>query len=625
MKNPLGTILLLILGATLTARLPAAAVPNILWVVAEDYTAHYAGPYGDPLARTPAIDRLAREGIVFDKAYSTSAVCAPTRASIITGMFAPALGTQHMRSNVPMPAWLRYFPAYLRDAGYYTTNSAKTDYNAAVLPGTWDENGGQAHYKNRRPGQPFFAVFNFNSSHESSLHKRLPLVTDPAKVRVPAYLPDTPDVRADLAQYYDRVAETDRQIGERLAELEAAGLAEDTIIFHYSDHGGVLPRSKRFLYENGTHPALVVRFPRKFQHLAPSAPGTRSAEIISWVDLAPTVLSLAGIPAPDYFHGRAFAGTTRTAAPALTYNFRDRMDERYDLCRAVTDGRWRYIRNYRPELPTLQHVNYLWNMAAMRDWDRLRAEGKLNAVQRAFFEPKAPEELFDCDADPDNVRNLAADPNHRATLERLRAANRAHLLRIRDTGFMPEAILRDLSGEKSPTEFSRNDQAYPLERILNTIDRLQLGAAPNPADLSGALHDPLPTLRYWGVLSALRAPQSVAGELALLLADPVPSVRVAAAFVSARHGKGEPAWPIFAAALGAGNRMEVRLEALNFLTLLPDRPASLTPAIAASAKIDSRGGENYVANAAQFLVGATYDSEVPSIYPKGKKQRNVGK
>ena len=628
MKTPFGPVtrLLLLLALVLAPLARAAAPasrPNILWVVAEDYTANYAGPYGDPLARTPVLDRLARTGIVFDKAYSTSAVCAPTRASIITGMFAPSLGTQHMRSNVPMPSWVRYFPAYLRDAGYYTTNHAKTDYNAAVLPGTWDDNGAQAHYRNRRPGQPFFAVFNYNSSHESSLHKRLPLQTDPAKVRVPAYLPDTPEVRADLAQYYDRVAETDRQIGETLAELEAAGLADDTIIFHYSDHGGVLPRSKRFLYENGTHPSLIVRFPPKFQHLAPGAPGSRSAELVNWVDLAPTVLSLAGVTAPAHFQGRAFAGPARAPAPEFTYNFRDRMDERFDFCRAVTDGRWRYIRNYRPELPTMQHVTYLWNMAAMRDWDRLRAEGRLNAVQRSFFEPKPAEQLFDCAADPDNVRNLAGDPAHQATLARLRAANRAHLLRIRDTGFLPEAILRDLSGEGSPTEFSRRDEVYPLARIMDVVDRLQLGAAPAAADLSAALRDPLPTLRYWGALAALRAPASVTAELAPLLRDANASVRVAAAFVTARHGAGAAAWPVLEAALGTANRVEVRLEALNVLTLLPERPASLDPAIAAAAKGDGKGGENYAANAANHLLGtkAAASEEAPAAKGKGKRKK----
>ena len=631
MKTPSGLLLPALLAVVLAlasttraadspapgARPPGTnpAKPNILWVVAEDYSANYAGPYGDPLARTPNIDRLAKTGIVFEKAYSTSAVCAPTRASIITGMFAPSLGTQHMRSSVPMPSWMRYFPAYLRDAGYYTTNNSKTDYNAEVLPGTWDENSAQAHYKNRQPGQPFFAIFNYTASHESSLHKRLPLVTDPAKVRVPAYLPDTPEVRADLAQYYDRVAETDRQIGERLAELAAAGLAEDTIVFHYSDHGGVLPRSKRFLYENGTHPSLVVSFPKKFQHLAPAAPGSRSTELVNWVDFAPTLLSLAGAKAPDYFQGRAFAGPARAAAPEFTYNFRDRMDERYDFCRAVTDGRWRYIRNYRPELPTMQHVNYLWNQSAMKEWDRLHREGKLNATQESFFQPTPAEQLFDCTADPDNVRNLATDPAHRATLERMRVANRAHLLRIRDTGFMPEAILKDLSGEKSPTEFSRNDQAYPLARIIDVIDRLQLGAAPAAADLKSALSDPLPTVRYWGALGALRAPKTVTADLAPLLRDGTPSVRIAAAFVTARHGGGDAAWPVLADALATSQRTELRLEALNFLTLLPNRPASLNPLIDAAGKGASKG-ENYVAGAAQFLLGTT---DQPA--PKAKRKK----
>ena len=315
MKTRSGLLCLLLLSLLSASHAAdSAARPNILWLVAEDFTSTFAGAYGDPLARTPTFDRLAREGILFERAYSTSAVCAPTRASIITGMYAPSLGTQHMRSNVPLPAWLRYFPAYLRDAGYYTTNNAKTDYNAAVLDGTWDRNGAQAHYKDRKPGQPFFAVFNFNESHESSLHKRFPLTTDPAKVRIPAYLPDTPEVRTDIAQYYDRVSAADAKIGEAIAKLEADGLADDTIIFYYSDHGGVLPRSKRFLYENGTHPALAVRFGKNLQHLAPAAPGSRSQELVNFVDLAPTVLSLAGVKAPDYFQGRAFAGAARTCA-----------------------------------------------------------------------------------------------------------------------------------------------------------------------------------------------------------------------------------------------------------------------------------------------------------------------
>ena len=599
---------LLLLAGTLLAlasRVFAAepAHPTILWVVAEDYSATYAGGYGDSLARTPHLDRIAKDGILFERAYSTSAVCAPTRASIITGMYAPSLGTQHMRSNVPMPPWMRYFPAYLRDAGYFTTNNAKTDYNAAVLPGTWDENGPKAHYRNRPAGKPFFAVFNFNESHESSMHKRQPLTTDPAKVRVPAYLPDTPEVRADIAQYYDRVTEADRKIGEILAGLEKDGLAEDTIIFYYSDHGGVITRSKRFLYENGTHPALAVRFPKKYQQLAPGAPGSRSTELVNWVDLAPTVLSLAGVPLPGYFQGRAFAGTARAPAPDFTYSFRDRMDERYDLCRAVTDGRFRYIRNYRWDVATLQHINYLWQMATTKEVDRLRAAGQLNATQMALFEPKPVEQLFDCANDPDNVRNLAGDPAHRATLERLRAANRAHLLKTRDTGFMPEPILRALSGKESPSKIGGDDQVYPLARILDVIDRLQLPAAPAAADLKAALNDPLPSIRFWGALAALRAPKTVTAELAPLLKDANGSVRLAAAWVTARHGATDAAWPVLAAGLTFDNGPELRLEALNYITNLPNRPASLRPAIEANAKpAEANGGEDYAARAAEYLL-----------------------
>lgn len=603
---------LLLAGAARAAD-ASAPRPNILWVVSEDNSANFVSGYGDPLARTPHIERLAKDGILFERAYSTSAVCAPTRASIITGMTAPTLGTQHMRSNVPMPPWLRYFPAYLRDAGYFTTNRAKTDYNAAVLPGTWDENGQQAHWRHRQPGQPFFSVFNFNASHESSLHQRKPLTTDPAKVRVPAYLPDTPEVRADLAQYYDNVAEADRQIGEVLAELEKDGLAEDTIVFYYSDHGGALTRGKRFLFENGTHPPLVVRFPRKFQHLAPGAPGTRSRELVNWVDLAPTVLGLAGARAPGHLQGRAFAGPTRQPSPDFTYSFRDRMDERYDLSRAVTDGRWRYIRNYRPELPTLQHLNYLWLMATTRECDRLRAEGKLNAVQQALFEPKPVEQLFDCQNDPDNVKNLALDATHRRMLEKLRAANRTHLLRTRDTGFMPEPILRELAGNGSPFDVGHDDNAYPLARILDTIDRLQLPTTPSESDLKTALSDPLPSLRFWGAISSLRAPESAARLVAPLLRDANGSVRCAAAFVIARHGEAAKAWPVFEHALGRDQPAELRLEALNYLTNLPNRPESFRRLFESLARSDEppgtgkKGndparGENYVARAAQYLL-----------------------
>ena len=250
------------------------------------------------------------------------------------------------------------------------------------------------------------------------------------------------------------------------------------------------------------------------------------------------------------------------------------MDERYDLCRAVTDGRWRYIRNYRPEVATLQHVNYLWLMATTRELDRLRAAGQLNATQRALFEPKPVEQLFDCVADPDNVKNLAADPAQRATLQKFRAANRAHLLATRDTGFMPEALLRELAGKNSPFDLGNDDRAYPLARILDVIDRLQLPVTPSDSDLSAALNDPLPAIRFWGVIASLRAPESAARLVTPLLRDANGSVRVAAAAVVARHGEAAKAWPVFEAALARNQPPELQLEALNYLTNLSNRPAS---------------------------------------------------
>lgn len=554
--------------------------PNILWVVNEDHSAHYAEGYGDPLAHTPHFARLARGGILFERAYSTSAVCAPTRASIITGMYAPTLGTQHMRSVVTMPPWLRFFPAYLRDAGYFTTNRHKMDYNATVLPGTWDENNVKAHWRNRSPGQPFFSIFNFTESHESSLHKRFPLTVDPAKVRVPAYLPDTEIVRTDLAQYYGRVTAADERIGEVLAQLEADGLAEDTIIFYYSDHGGVLARSKRFLYENGTHPALAVYFPKKYQHLAPMGPGSRSSELVNWVDLAPTVLSLAGVKAPDFMQGRAFAGVFRRQAPEFTYSFRDRMDSRVDFSRAVTDGRWRYIRNYRPDLPILQHIDYLWRQATMRQWEELYRAGKLSAVQASFFQPKAAEELYDCKNDPDNVRNLAADPANRTRLVKMRAANRAHLLATRDTGFMPEGMLRELAGTQSPSGVGGDDQRYPLAEAIDLVDALQLdGETDKGSRVSRALKSPSAALRYWGIVGVLGSRLVSDAQLRERLKDANTSVKVAAAFELAHRGVDAPVAPVFAAAVAEDQHPAMRLEALNWLGALPRLPAGLHPAL----------------------------------------------
>ena len=580
----------------------SAARPNILWLVSED-NIPILGCYGEPLARTPNIDRLAKEGILYEKNYSPAPVCAPTRSTIITGCYATSLGTQHMRSQRALPEGVQFFPEYLRAAGYYCPNNAKTDYNTSTdFSHVWNASSKQAHYKNRAPGQPFFAVFNHESTHESVLHKRKPLITDPAKVVVPAYLPDNAATRADLAQYHDQIAIMDGQIGEKLRELESAGLAEDTIVFYYGDNGGVLPRSKRFMYENGLHDPLVIRFPKKFAHLAPHSPGSRTAELVNFVDLAPTVLSLAGVALPAHLQGRAIAGPARGPARAYDYQFRGRMDERYDLSLAVTDGRYRYIRNYLPHVPAGQHVDFLWRQESMREWAKLYQAGKLNAVQAAFFRERAPEELFDLVADPDNVRNLAADPAHRAALTRLRGNLRSHVLKIRDASFMPEPMMIPLAGARSPRTVTQDEAVYPLERLVDLIDRLQLAPAPAPKELAASLADPLPVVRYWGTMAAMRAPAAPAADLERLLSDPEPMVRLGAAQALLRRGDSAGAWKVVADCVAPTQRAELRLAAMNLITLQAKWPESLRPLIAAPSATKGGTGENYVARASEYLL-----------------------
>ena len=299
--------------------------PNILWIVSED-NSPLIGAYGDTFATTPNIDKLATQGVLYTNAFAVAPVCAPSRSCLITGMYPPGLGTENMRSTYAIPNFVKFYPKYLREAGYYTTNNAKKDYNVAQdQEEAWDESSGKATYANRKPGQPFFAVFNIGTSHESSIHNSTPtakLRHKPADVTLPPYHPDTPEMRHDWAQYYDKVEDMDTEVGQFLADLEKSGEAENTIVFYYSDHGGVLGRSKRFMYESGLHIPMVIRFPKKYAHLAPGKPDTKTDRIVTFLDFAPTLLSLAGVDIPDYMQGKAFLGKQTATARAYANAFR---------------------------------------------------------------------------------------------------------------------------------------------------------------------------------------------------------------------------------------------------------------------------------------------------------------
>jgi uncharacterized sulfatase len=539
----------LLWGAALAAGLAwcqaAAPRPNILWITSED-NGPQLGCYGDDFAITPNLDALAKKSVRYLTAWSCAPVCAPARTAIISGMYPPSLGGQHMRSQVPMPPGFKMYPQFLREAGYYCTNNSKEDYNLAKPPGVWDESSRQAHWNQRAPGQPFFAIFNHTISHESQIRNQIAeadRIHDPAKVRVPAYHPDTPEVRQNWAQYYDRITMMDARAGANLRELEEAGLAEDTIVFYYGDHGSGMPRSKRWPYNSGLHVPLLVHIPAKFQHLAPAdyEAGGTSSRLVNFMDLAPTALSLAGIQPPAWMQGHAFLGKHATEPPAFTFGFRGRMDERYDLVRSVTDGRYVYLRQYMPHKIYGQHINYMFQTQTTRVWKKLHDEGRLTPEQDAFWLPKPPEELYDLQSDPDEVHNLVDSPAHREILDRLRRAQREQVFATRDLGFLPEGEIHARSEGRTPYEMGHDPLTYPLERIHAMAD-LASSLRPDVLDELGAgLRDPDSAVRYWAVLGyPMRGGEVVRANRERLLPmvkDAAPAVAVAAAEALGIHGE----------------------------------------------------------------------------------------
>lgn len=425
--------------------------PNILWLVAEDMSPDMAC-YGDPYAITPNLDRLAAQGVRYTRAFSVSGVCAPSRSAIITGMYPTTIGSHHMRSSAVPPAYVKCFTEYLRAAGYYCTNNAKTDYNfgsvnAAPL-GAWDESSYRAHWRGRAEGQPFFAVFNLGVTHESQI--RVPDETfqtrikdlrpedrhDPAKANIPPYYPDTPVVRNDWARYHDLITAMDLQVAGFLAQLEEDGLAGNTIVFFYGDHGRGLPRAKRWVYDSGILFPLIIRWPGTLE------PNTVDGQLVSFIDFGPTLLSIAGVNPPAYMQGRAFLGQYTAPEPQYIFAARDRMDETYDIIRAVRDRRYKYIRNFQPEKTYAQHIDYMDEMPTMKEWRRLAAEGKLKGPQKLFFAPTKPvEELYDTDADPHEINNLASDPKLDSVRSKMSAILEQWMKDTGDLGLLPEPEL----------------------------------------------------------------------------------------------------------------------------------------------------------------------------------------
>ncbi len=519
-----------------------AQPPNILWITSED-NGPQLGAYGDEFAVTPNLDSLASQGMIYTNAWSNAPVCAPARTAIIAGVYPTSIGAQHMRSMVRLPAGMRMYPQFLRQAGYYCTNNSKEDYNLEKPGPVWDDSSTEAHFRNRPEGRPFFAVFNIMSTHESQIRKRPHTpVHDPGKVRVPAYHPDTPEVRQDWAQYYDKMTEMDGEAGEILAQLQADGLAEDTIVFYYGDHGPGLPRSKRYPYNSGLLVPMIVYIPPKYQHLAPAdyTAGGSSARPVAFVDLAPTVLSLAGIEPPEYMQGEPFLGPYAQPPREFNYGFRGRMDERYDMTRSVRDGRYSYLRNYNPHKIYGQYVDYMFQTPTTQVWHRLYQEGKLEPPQTYFWETKPYEELYDLEEDPDETVNLVDRPETQAVVDRLRGAMDRHLEEVRDIGFLPEAEFQKRAAGRTPGDVARDEESYPFRDIKAAAD---LAASMKPGadeELKAATLHPDAGVRYWGALGFLvRGKESVRSNretLHHLLEDKSEVVRITAAEALGRYG-----------------------------------------------------------------------------------------
>lgn len=430
------------------AAVRAADRPNILWLIAEDF-GNQLGCAGTKQVWTPNLDRLAAEGVRYPRFYATAPVCSASRSAFMTGMYQTTIGAHHHRSHrddgYRLPDGVRLLTDWFRDAGYFTVNlrhlparlgfrgAAKTDWNFTPPERPFDSD----RWADLRPHQPFFAQLNFQETHRPF---RAPKRADPALVEIPPYEPDHPVTRADHAAYLDAASELDRKIGLVLDQLQADGLADSTIVVFFGDNGQAHVRGKQFCYEEGLNVPLIVRWPKRFSVPARFKPGSLDDRLLMAIDLAPTMLAMAGAPVPPVMQGRVFLGDRAAEPYRYVFGARDRCDETPFRFRTVRDDRYRYIRNFTPDRPFLQANKYketsypVWNLLK-----ELHAQGKLTPTQDLLCAPTMPaEELYDLASDPDEIHNLADQPEHQATRERLRKVLDDWIVATDDQGRKPE-------------------------------------------------------------------------------------------------------------------------------------------------------------------------------------------
>ncbi len=521
--------------------------PNILWISVEDIGC-YLSCYGDSTVKTPNIERLAKEGVIFDNAYATAPVSSASRSSIITGMYSTNMGTANHRTyGVDIPGETRPFTAYLREDGYYCTNNPKEDYNFTTPEEAWDESGFSAHYYHRKDkNQPFFAVYNIMASHESQIWCNAweHLTVEPNSVRIPAYFPqDNKVIKKDVARKYANIELMDLYVGQKLDMLEEQGLLDSTIVVFWSDHGGVLPREKRAPTNTGLKVPMIIRFPNM------ALAGTRNNELVSLMDLGPTMLSLVGITKPSHMHGKVIAGKDKEEPRKYSYGAANRMDESNDLSRSVTDGRYRYVRNYFSEFPGFKHLQYRFNMKMMKELFNMYKQDKLSGFARDWFsENKAVEELYDTKTDIDEVNNLAGDPEYSEKLKDLRNALNDWQSNIHDVCLIPQGELYAMQEKYNMpvTDYLEQNSNY-YKQILAAANQ-SIFPKENINSLLEALNDSISSVRFWAIRGIGRLGKegkSYSTELMKFKEDPSVSVQASLAWTFNEIGMSQEALGLY--------------------------------------------------------------------------------
>lgn len=531
-----------------------AQKPNILWLTIEDTSPHFIGCYGDTTARTPVIDKLAADGVQFMNAFSTGTVCSPSRFTLITGVRTYEAGTGNHRSQYPVPHYIKGFPYYMKEQGYYLTNNRKTDYNLAdekqFTRETWHESSANAGWWDRKPGQPFFAVMNFESSHQSRTmtntydwYQENVLAQLSADEQVgekdfamPPFYRDSEEMRKQFARVYNSIALTDKQIGAVIERLRKDGLMDSTIIFFFSDHGEGIPRGKTNGINLGHRVPFVIWFPPMYRHLSPWPIGSRTDELITFEDLVATMVHFAGATVPAHQKGRVFLGPGRKNPADDVVLSSDRSDNGIDMVRSITDGRYFYARNFMPYLPEARYIRYMEIGEIKQIQRRDLAAKRLNDVQAQMFSPRPAEFLFDLSRDPWELENLANDPGMQSVLERMRTKLKGHILERRDVMFLPEYEIREISKNTTPYEYRMNPAGYPLEEIYEAASLSGFRGREHAKRQMELLKHPNKIVRYWAVTGLRSQEKSLLKkfrkELTATLQDTYAPVAIVASAIS---------------------------------------------------------------------------------------------